>query len=406
MKHFASIMSCFFLVLVTIPYSFAAGPAFSGITANADKADTVVANPAGMMRLKQPSWYVNSWVLYMDNKTDISADGTGQKQSTSDDSFVTVPGVYYAQPVGERWAVGIGPNAVMGLGASYDDDWAGRYLLKDWSLTFAGIAPSAAYRVNDQFSVGASLPIMYSRYTLEKAVYNLAPDQEDGSFELKADGWGLGINVGMLYEPTAYTRFGLVYRSKVSMTVEGNPNYSGLTEQRSQLLNQFGALNHDISFDTGTPQILVGGIFHDFQNSWSCSLDVAWIDFSDWGFEDVEIGDSDVSTAPGNYKDIWAGTLGVNYELTPKLTVQSGVFYVSSPMDEEDHTAFMRLDQMWGAGIGLEYKYRMERSVSFNVTYMHFGDGKFTAQDVPIAGNIEGEYTKNYALAFGLGLKW
>ena len=405
MKVNALIASLVFLS-VMVPCMAAAAPAFSGITANADSAETVVNNPAGMTRLTQPSVYGNPLIFYTKSKDEVTIKNTGQKQSSSDDSVFALPGFYYAQPVGERWAVGIGPNAALGLGASFDDDWAGRYLLQDWSLAFAGIAPSVAYRVNDTFSVGASLPIMYSRYTLEKAVFNLVPGSQDGSFELEADGWGVGVTVGMLCELSPNTRFGLTYRSKVSVTDEGTPDFSGLTEERTLLLNEHGVLNQTISVDTSTPQAVNVGIFHDFQNGWSSSLDVAWVDFSEWGFENVTIGDSEISTPPGNYHDIWATTLGVNYALTPQWTAKSGAFYVSSAVDDEYRTASMRIDQMWGVGLGVEYEYRKDRSVAFDLTYVQLGDGKYTAQDVPVVGDIEGKYTTNYALVIGIGTKW
>jgi long-chain fatty acid transport protein len=394
------------LFVVLFPGAVSAGPAFSGITANADSAETVVNNPAGMTRLKEPSLFGNPLVFYTNSTDEATVKSTGQKRSNSDDSLFAVPGLYYARPLGERWAVGIGPYAATGLGASFDDNWAGRYLLKEWSLAFVGVAPAVAYRVNGQWSVGASLPIMYSRYTLEKAVYNGVPGSADGTFELKADGWGLGFTVGTLYELTANTRFGLTYRSKVSVTDKGTPEVSGLTAQRMQLLNKFGVLNQEISIQTSTPQGVNAGVFHDFGNAWSCSLDVAWIDFSETGFEEVTIGDSEINTQPGNYNDIFAATLGVSYALTPRWTIRSGTFYVSPPQDEENHTASMRLDQMWGVGLGFEYKYGGNRSVAFDVTYIQFGEGKFTAHNVPVAGDVEGKSPTNYGIVFGLGTKW
>lgn len=399
-----TVMTTFALFTVLIPGVVAAAPAFSGMSANADTADTVVNNPAGMMRFKQPSGYGNPLVFYTNSKTEVTASETGQRRTSSDDSVFALPGFYYLHPLADRWAVGIGPNAAMGLGSSFDDDWAGRYLMQNWSLAFAGIAPSVAYRVNDRFSVGVSLPIMYSRYTLEKAVYN--PGAADGSFELTADGWGVGGIVGILYEITARTRLGLTYRSKVSVTDEGSPDFSDLTEERREILNRFGALDQEISIDTSTPQAVNAGIFHDFGNDWSASLDLAWIDFSEWGLENVTIGNTEVSTQPGNYNDIWAATLGVNHALTPQWTITSGAFYVSAGQDEEDRTPSMRLDRMWGAGLGFEYAYRKGRSVALDVTYIRFGDGKFTVEDVPLAGEIEGKDTTSYGLVFGLGMKW
>lgn len=393
-------------VLVIIPDAFATGPGFSGITALADSAETVATNPAGMMRLKKPSIYGNPLIFYSDSETEVTAKATGRKQTISNDSFMAMPGLYYAHPIGDRWAVGIGPNAATGLGATYNDDWAGRYLLKEWSLVFAGIAPAAAFRISDKLSVGAAVPIMYSRYTLEKAVFNLDREDGDGDFELDADGWGVGFNLGILYELSPHTRFGLAYRSKVSVTEEGKPDFSDLSEERAQLLEQFGLLNQEISVDTSTPQVVTAGLFHEFGSGWSVTLDLAWVDFSEWGLENVELGDTEINTKESDYKDIWAGSIGLNYRLTPDWGVRSGAFYLSSALDDEDRTAFSRFDEMWGLGLGVEHWLKKTRSLTFDLTYIQFGDGEFAVEGIPLVGDIEGEYTTNYALVFGIGTKW
>lgn len=411
MKFLAVAMHTIIVLFCLVSSAIAIGSGFAGITATADSAETVVSNPAGMTRLKQPCLYGNLLFAYSNDKdqTSVTSTNFNFEQTSSGDSTVFVPAFYYAQPLGERWAVGIGPDAITGIGGSFDDDWAGRYLLQDWSLAFVGIAPSLAYRVNDQLSLGVSLPIMFSRYNLDKAVLNLPPSAGDGSFELDADGWGMGVNVGILYELTEHTRFGLVYRSKVSAEDEGSPDISGLTAERQALLNQVGALDQDISIDTSTPQIVHAGLFHDFQNNWTCSLDVAWVDFSEWGLENITIGDTEIATRESDYQDIYAATAGVSYALTPRITARSGMFYVSSGVDDADRTPSFRIDQIWGLGLGGEYAFRKHRSVSLDMTYVQFGEGKYTAQTTLPSGEdiaIEGKYTTNYALVFGLGVKW
>ncbi len=107
-------------------------------------------------------------------------------------------------------------------------------MLEDWSLVFAGASPAAAYRVNDKWSLGLSLSIDYSRYKLEKAVFSLDPAAADGSFELTADGWGVGAILRALYEPSARTRCGLVYRSKVSVTDKGSPSFPASPKSASR----------------------------------------------------------------------------------------------------------------------------------------------------------------------------
>jgi len=406
MKGIVLIVCLGLFLFVLTPFAFSAGPGFSGITAIADSAETVITNPAGMTRLDQSSIYLNPLVIYTNSESEITAENTGRTVTISGDNWLAMPGLYYVRPLGDRWAVGVGPSATLGLGASYGDEWPGRYLLDKWSLTFIGIAPALAYRVNDQVSLGMSVIINYSLFRLEKAVYNLDPAASDGSFELEADGWGMGANLGILYELSPHTRFGIVYRSEVSATVEGKPRFSGLTDQRLALLNQSGALNKKISFDTTTPQAVTAGLFHDFQNRWSFSLDVMWLDFSNWGLKNVQIGDTEISTRSTEYKDIWATSLGVNYELTQQWTIRGGTFYVSSAIDDEDRTIFLRLDEMWGVGLGIKYDFDKMRSVALDVTYIQFGDGEFTAENVPVAGDIKGEFTTSYALVYSISITW
>jgi long-chain fatty acid transport protein len=162
MKSGTTIAVAILVVFLMVQAVFASGPGFSGITANADSAETVITNPAGMTRFSEPTIYGNPMVIYTKSKTEVKVEGTEQKETIDNDSFAAMPGIYYVHPLNKKWSAGIGPTATTGLGSTYNDKWAGRYFLKEWSLNFVGIAPSAAYRFNDRLSVGASVPIMYS----------------------------------------------------------------------------------------------------------------------------------------------------------------------------------------------------------------------------------------------------
>lgn len=383
----------------------AAGPAFTGITATADTAETVYLNPAGMTRLKRPSFYGNPMILYTENSTEITVEGVKGKQKIDDDSVMFLPGLYYCRPLNDRWSVGIGPNAASGLGTSYGDDWPGRYILNEWSMYFIGIVPSVAYRVNDKLSVGVSASMNYSQFNLKKAVFNLDPDAPDGEFELEADGFALGGNIGLLYEFTPQTRFGIVYRSELEASNEGDPEFSDLTPERRALLDQVGILDQDISVDTNQPQSLAAGIFHDFGNGWTMTLDAMWLDFSNWNIDNVEIGDIEITKEGTDYQDIWTGSLGVTYDWKPDWTLRSGFFYLSSGVEDEDRTLFTRYDAMWAIGVGVGHQFT-RRSLAVDITYFQFGDGEFEVNDAPLVGDIKGEYDKNYGLALGISTTW
>lgn len=381
--------------------ALAAGPAFTGLAANADTAETVYLNPAGMTRLKQPSWYGNPMLMYTESKTEFTAEGQQGKKEIDDDSVLFLPGIYYARPINDKWFVGIGPNAATGLGSSYDDEWPGRYMLDEWSLVFVGVVPSVAYKVNSKLSIGASLSLNYSLYNLEKAVFN-GPGEADGDFELEADGYAIGANIGLLYELNQDTRLGLVYRSELEANDEGDPDFSDLTSARQNLLDQAGILNQDISLDTNQPQSVLAGIYHDFNNDWTVSVDCLWLDFSNFSIENVEIGTISIEKEDTDYKDIWAGSVGVTYALLPNWTLRGGFLYMSSALDDEDRTIFSRYDSMWALGFGVEHTFNEKRRVAVDITYFQFGDGEFRVDNAPIVGDIEGEYDTNYGVALGI----
>lgn len=383
----------------------AAGPAFSGIAANADTAETVYLNPAGMTRLKQPSIYMSPMILYTENSTEITAEGGGE-QTIDDDSVMFLPGLYYSRPVSENWYVGIGPNAASGFGTSYGDNWPGKYILDEWSMYYIGLVPSAAYRVNNKLSLGVSASINYSAFNLDKAVFN-GPGNPDGKFELETDGWAVGGVIGLLYEFSSQTRFGIVYRSELEATNEGDPEFSDLTPERQNLLDQVGILNQEISVDTNKPQSLIAGIFHDFGNRWSVSLDAMWLDFSNWNIDNVTIGDTEITTDSTEYQDIWGGSLGVTYAWKPDWTLRSGFGYVSSGLEDENRTLFTRYDAMWAIGVGVGHQFserRFLRSLAVDIMYIQFGDGEFKINDAPLVGDIEGEYDKNFGLALNIAI--
>jgi len=387
------------LAFVSIP-SWAAGPAFTGLAAKADTAETVYLNPAGMSLIKKPSWYGNPQVMYTESNTEFTFAGGG-KQKIEDDGFIFLPGLYYVRPINDKWAFGIGPNAATGLGTTYNDTWPGRFLIKEWSQVMIGVVPSVSYRVDENLSIGFSLSLNYAKFTLEKAV--LDPGVGEGHFELEADGIGVGGNLGILYEVSPQTRFGIVYRSEVVADNEGTPELTGLSPGTLNPLVSAGALNQEISMDTNMPQSVLAGVFHDFDNGWTMSTDVMWVDFSAYEIDNITIGTTSITkNNTTNYQDIWAGSLGATYALQPDWSLRGGALYISSGLEDADRTLLSRFDAMWAIGGGVEHAFKSGRKVSVDITYFQFGDGEFTVNAPVAGGTISGEYDTHYGVSLSV----
>lgn len=392
------------LATVLVPVASGAGPAFTGVAATADTAETAASNPAGMARLEKPSFYGSPMVIFTASETEFDSQNLGSG-SVESNSVIFVPGFYYVRPLNDKWAIGIGPGGASGLGASYGDDWAGRYLLDEWSLVFAGIAPSVSYRVNEKLSLGASVPLTYSKFSLSKSVFN-GPSENDGRMEFDADGFGVGVSIGVLYEFDEFNRVGLTYNSPVTIKQEGRPEFSGLTPAREAVLDAAGVLDQEVTMDSTRPQFVVAGYFHDFGNGWSATVDGIWLDYSEMGVSDIVLGTNTLSLQGSSYQDVWGCSLGAQWRYDAAWTYKVGAGYLSAPLKEEDRTVFSRAGETFVAGAGVEYTTRTGRVYGLDVSYLQFSDGRFSVKNAPGAGDISGEYSTNYGIAVGFSTQW
>lgn len=390
--------------LVAACHSYAAGPAFSGLAATADSAETVASNPAGMARLTESSFFGNPMVVVTKSETDFSSE-SGGSGSVDSDSVIVVPGFYYVRPLNDKWTFGIGPNGASGIGTSYGDDWAGRYLLDEWSLVFAGIAPALSYRVDEKLSLGFSVPLTYSKFTLNKAVFN-GVGEDDGEMEFEADGFGVGFTIGLLYEFDENNRIGIAYNSEITVKEDGRPDFSGLTPGRKSVLDSVGVLDQNIELESTRPQFLVVGYFHDFGNGWSATIDGLWIDYSEMGVSDVMLGDTALMSEGSDYQDMWGVSVGARWQYDENWAYRVGAGYLSSALDESDRTVFSRMGETYAIGGGVEYTTSKGRIYGLDITYIQFSDGKFSIEDAPVIGDITGEYSTNYGIAISFSSSW
>ena len=100
---------------------------------------------------------------------------------------------------------------------NYTNDWVGRYYVQQTWIIGMSLLPTVAWKVSDKLSLGASLNAMYGIYKTNVAINNVDPLFGDGRLKLKDETWGWGANLGLLYEFSPATRFGLTWSSQVNL---------------------------------------------------------------------------------------------------------------------------------------------------------------------------------------------
>jgi long-chain fatty acid transport protein len=381
----------------------AVGPAGSGLVAPAESAETGSVNPAGLTRLHNPEW-VGEVVAFAASSTDEISASTGGSRSVASNGSFAIPAVYYARPWNERLTLGISVSVPAGLGANPGDATIGRYLLEKWTLGYLSLSPAAGYRLNDRLSLGLAFDLNYASYEYESAVFN-GPGQPDGAMKLKDSDFGVGFRLGALYEPTPTTRFGLAYRSATTAHFSSTPEFSGLTPLRQSVLDAAGVLTRTISLESRFPQALLAGTYHEFPNGASATLDVAWVEFSQFGLTQASVGNTSITTSNARYNDIWAGSAGLRWPLRGGWTAQVGMAYATSGISDANRTYALRLDRIWGIGAGATYRWTKEKSLAVNLSYYDLGNAPVNVGVAGI-GSLSAAYSTNYAFGLNMSFRW
>ena len=379
------------------------GPAMSSLFASADDAETAASNPAGLVRLHDAEWVGGISAFYTASDFTTTAQSFGGSLTNSSSSSLAIPSLYYARPFNSDLTWGISLTVPSGLGSDPGDSTPARYALEKWTLGYVSLTPAAGYRINEHFSIGAGLNLNYALYDYQTAVFN-GPGQPDGKMELRDGNFGVGYQLGTLYELSPMTRFALTYTSSTSSSFSSTPELSGLTPQREALL-PVGIRSSEVSLSSEFPQHVGAGVWHEFADGKSATLDVLWIDFSQFGLSNATLGNRSIEVNNARYNNIWAVTAGMTWPLDEKWALRLGSAYVSSGVDSQNRSYSFRLDRIIGAGAGAQYRWSKDRVFGANLTYYNLGDAPVSTA-IPLVGTISGSFSSNYAIQLDLTMRF
>lgn len=405
----------------------ALGNAFSGGAAIAEDATTIYYNPAGLTRLKGQQAIAGVHFIRtsfkFDNQgsthvlTPLTGEGLTGHDGGDAGQWNVVPNAYYAINLDNDWAFGLGVNVPFGLTTDYKAGWVGRYHTLKSSIMTININPSVAYKVNDKLSIGAGVSAMYIDAEFSQAIdfgtilaaAGDVPQRDDGKVTLKADDWGYGFNLGMLYEFTPDTRMGASYRSRVKQSLSGDANFEVpataqaiITALNSPTVTIPRFMDGSAGADVTLPAMASLSLFHRYSPQLAVMADVSWTDWSTLNELRIQFADPTQpdSVTTLKWKDAWRFGAGAIYSLNDKLDLRSGVMYDRTPIPDAEHRTPRLPDQdrLWVA-VGSGYK--INDASTFDIAYCHLfmvGDSKINMDPVgenATRGGLKGDYTNS-----------
>ena len=376
------------------------GLASAGYTARAQDPSTVFTNPAGMTRLDGTQATVAAQVLYGDLGFTIgqgTSPGLGSADGGNPVGWFPGGGAFISYSVSPDLKFGFAATGNVGLSGSYDSHWVGRYYVQEPTLVALSMAPSIAYRVSPQWSLGASLNAMYGKIRTQVAVNTIGGP--DGQLVLQDYQWGFGANLGVLYEPTTNTRYGFVWNSPVKLDFSGPAQFSGLSHGLETVLGNHGLLNTNIGLGVTIPQGVNASFFNQIDNRWALLGSVGWQQWSKFGELEVGVDSSNPQslTKNLNFKDTWHVAVGAQYQLNAPWRLDFGVGYDSEFQDNSRVSPMLPVNSAWRFGIGAQKQESKTFNWGISAEYVNSGDLHVNQQsDVPVAlggrGNLVGSY--------------
>jgi long-chain fatty acid transport protein len=390
------------------------GLASAGYSARAQDASTVFTNPAGMTRLSGDQLTLGAQMLYADLGFSIGQGTTpalGSNAGGNPVGWMPGGGLFYSHSVSPEFKIGLAITGNFGSVVKYDDGWVGRYRAQEGTLLGVSILPSAAWRVNENLSVGASLNAMYGKLKNVVAVNNiLGPD---GSLSLDDNAWGFGANVGLLYELDRGTRFGVTYNSPVNLNFRAQTQWDGLGPGIRALLASRGLLDANVDLGVTVPQGVNASFYREVDPRWAVLGSVGWQQWSKFGEVDVGVDSNNPTglTTALNFKDTWHVAGGVQYKWSDAWLLNGGIAYDSGFQDNNNVALALPANAAWRFGIGGQKEESKTFNWGWSFEYLYGGSlHSNVVGGVPVAlggrGSVVGSFNRAEFLFFAAHLNW
>lgn len=374
------------------------GNAYAGSAAVAENASTIFYNPAGMTQLKDREISVGMSIVRPTFKFDNRGSSAGVLGASGEGgdagSWAFVPNAYMSWALTKDLYAGIGLGAPFGMVTEYDNPWLGGAQALKFDIKTYNINPSLAYRVNEKVSIGGgvSLQRMEVEYTRLATVTSAALAATKATLSADNDAWGW--NVGALFTPSATTKVGVSYRSKIKHDLKGDLTVKGPAAGASAALTTGNA-----KADVELPDTFILSVTQTLNDKWEMLGDISWTGWSSIPKVDIvrtsgALNGATVQTLETKFRDTWRYALGANYRLSETIKLKFGVAYDQSPVPDAQHRLVSLPDsnRTW-LSTGAQVKLNKDSMVDLGVAYLSVPESHIDNNQTSLGrGRVTGVY--------------
>ncbi|OOF15606.1 MULTISPECIES: outer membrane protein transport protein [unclassified Salinivibrio] len=368
------------------------GRAFAGEAAIADNAAVGARNAAALTRFNTTAFSGGLSIIDPDVHADVQSANNGAVSKAALEALGMsteakdiapteyVPSFHLIHPIDDQIVVGFSAFSNFGLSTEYPKDFAAGVGAGDTALVTMNFNPNIAYKINEQWSVGAGISAIYADAELNRFAGAAAgtpslpgtSSATDRIAHLKGDGWGFGWNLGALWEVNEDNRFGLSYRSQSDITLEGN--YEGLATA------SVGKPGQSVSgeLELNLPEIIEFSGFHQLNQQIALHYSAMYIGWD--SFQELKATSSPSNCNDGtagqclqkdeNWDNSWRYALGATYTMDNHWAFRAGYAYDESPVNAKDRTlSIPDSDRHWWS-LGATYTANDNLSIDAGFAYL------------------------------------
>jgi long-chain fatty acid transport protein len=377
------------------------GTAFAGSATGFGDASEVFYNPAALTKLDSNTASTSIHLILphgeFNNKDSKLAPELGDQhlegnQGGDAGDLNVVPNLYASYQYSDELILGLGINSPFGLSSNYNDTWVGRYHAVESSLTTVNINPGFGLKLGEMFSLGASMQAVHADAKISNAVdfgtigvstlglptaskLGLLPQQADGFAKVEASDWGFGMGLGSTFSPCEDLTFGINWRSRIHLDLDGNADFSIPTN--ATILNSTGLFD---SSNTTTalnlPESINFGLATKMGPEWTILSDASWIRWD--RFEELRVNfasDLPDSVQRESWGNTWRFSLGGKYAPSESWTFKAGFTYDQTPIQSSDfRTARIPDNDRYWAAWGIDYALTKQTSIGFSYAHIFVAD--------------------------------
>jgi len=269
---------------------------------------------------------------------DFKSD-TGGTSSTKSNIFFPST-LFLSHKINDRFSAGLGVNSTFGLGTEWRDNWDGRYIATYSDLETFNINPNLAWKVSGKLTLAGGIDILLGDALLKRkmpsAIFDpaLGLGPEDVNSKIKADGEGYGYNLGILYKITEDIAFGMSYRSRIKLKLDGDIEWAQVGASTISIVDTGVKVNLDL------PAQLFAGISYEPSENLILEIGGKWEDWS--SYKNIKLradqaifSGSNINIISKDWKDAYGFNAGIKYNIDPKLSISAGYLHEGNPVPSD-----------------------------------------------------------------------